>query len=63
MENKIKEAFKNIANANFEIKPKQIENENIGCKYCKFKDICYMKEDNIETLDKMDYKDFLKEGD
>lgn len=42
---KIKEAFTQILNANFEINPLEvIENGKkniIGCKYCDFKDICY----------------------
>lgn len=45
VDSKIKEAFTQILNANFEINPLEvIENGKkniIGCKYCNFKDICY----------------------
>lgn len=47
-EEKIKDAIKNILNGNFDINPKIIKDDNIGCKYCHFKDICYHKEkDNV----------------
>jgi len=47
-ESKIKEAVNDILNANFLINPKIIKDENVGCKYCHFKDICYHKEkDNV----------------
>ena len=62
-ERKIDEAFTNILDANFKINPKQIDNNNIGCKYCPYKDVCFKKEDDLVVLDKMDYKEFLKEGD
>ena len=45
-ENKIDEAITGICNADFKINPKQIEGKNIGCEYCKFKDICYVTENN-----------------
>ena len=60
---KIDEAFTGILDRDFAINPKIIDNENIGCKYCKYQDICFKKEDNNVYLDKMDYKEFLKEGD
>ena len=47
--NKIKEASNNIINGKFDINPKCIKSNNIGCTYCKFKDICYMKyEDTVK---------------
>ncbi|MBR3523161.1 MAG: PD-(D/E)XK nuclease family protein [Bacilli bacterium] len=59
---KINEAITNITNTNFAINPKQIDNENVSCKYCKYQDICFKKNDNLEYLTKKDYKEFLKEG-
>ena len=50
VESKIKEAALNILCAKFSINPKEINNENIGCKYCKYKSICYMKNDDIIKL-------------
>lgn len=37
----IDSARDNILKGNFEINPKQIGTERIGCNFCKFKDICY----------------------
>jgi ATP-dependent helicase/DNAse subunit B len=54
----------NILNANFIINPKKIGYEdNTGCKYCKFKDICFKKEEDHIILPKTDNIDYLKEGD
>ena len=62
-DDKVNEAFTKILDRDFSINPKIIDNENIGCKYCKYQDICFKNEDNNIYLDKMDYKEFLKEGD
>ena len=51
VESKIIEASEKVYNAEFNINPKQLKGKNIGCKYCKYKYICYMKHDNIEKLD------------
>lgn len=50
VEDKINEASKNILDANFDINPKEIANKNIGCAFCKYKDICYMKNKDIVKL-------------
>lgn len=41
---------KKICNAEFSISPKKIEKINYGCNLCKFKDICYHTNDDIEEL-------------
>ena len=33
------------------INPKVIDNVNVGCEYCNFKDICYVKEDDKVYLE------------
>ena len=54
-----------ILKADFSINPKSIagDKEIIGCKYCKFNDICNRKNEDIVNLKK--YKDFsfLEVGD
>lgn len=40
-----------INESEFTINPKKIGNSNEGCKYCEFKDICYMNNDNIVELE------------
>ena len=41
--NKIDETIDSILNSKFDINPKY-ENGNIGCEFCKYKDLCFMKE-------------------
>lgn len=55
IENKIKENAKDIENANFDINPKKQKEEIIGCKFCKFNDICFRKEEDIIKI--KEYKD------
>lgn len=40
---KIIETINNVLDAKFDINPKY-DNENIGCEFCKYKDLCFMKE-------------------
>ena len=51
---KIDETSTNILNANFDINPKKIKEENKGCTYCKYKDICYMRNEDIVVLAPID---------
>lgn len=48
---KIKAASKDILDAKFNINPKKIGDDVKGCKYCKYKDICYMKNEDIVELE------------
>lgn len=48
---KIEEAAKNICEGNFMINPKQIKFDNISCKYCKYKDLCFRTPDNTITIE------------
>ena len=43
----------------FDINPKRIDGELLGCNYCKFQDICYKTEKNIIDLEKNNSLDFL----
>ena len=43
--------YENIRKGNFNINPKVISNVNIGCEYCNFKDVCFVKEeDKVEIV-------------
>lgn len=46
VEEKIHFAAKNILNADFAINPKIIDGKNVGCEFCKYKDICFVKEED-----------------
>ena len=65
VDKKINEARDKILNADFSINPKYIDGdkETVGCSYCRYKDLCFRKNEDIICLDKNDSLDFLKEGD
>lgn len=54
VESKVKEARDKILNTDFDINPKEMDDKNIGCKFCKYKDICYMTSRDIVKLKKID---------
>ena len=56
---KIEESIEEISNANFSINPKRIGMDNLGCKYCNYKDICFMTEKNIINLKEYKNMEFL----
>lgn len=59
VDSNINDAVNNIINVDFDINPKKIGFDLIGCKYCKYKDICYRKEEDIVNLEEQNYQDFL----
>lgn len=61
-ENKIKTSKDNIMSAKFNINPKVINDEEVACKYCTYKDICYVKDKDKVLLPKVDNLDFLEEN-
>lgn len=58
-EDKIKEASRDIMSAKFDINPKRIGINNVGCEFCSFKDICYRKEKDIVNLKEYKNMEFL----
>ena len=61
VDKKIDEASNNILNNKFDINPKYIGGKNISCEFCKYKDICYMKNNDIVYLNEDKDLEFLKE--
>ena len=59
VDKKIDEAIDEIISADFEIDPKRIDNKNIGCEFCNFKDICYVDEKDYKNLISHKDLDFL----
>ncbi len=43
-ENNILNAAKNIIDGKFDISPKIVNNKNISCQYCNYKDVCFYKD-------------------
>ena len=63
--NKIEEAVKNIYSGKFDINPKKFDTDKDvkGCSFCKYKDICFRRNENIQELTKLNDLSFLKDGD
>lgn len=59
VDNKIEEASNNIINNKFDIDPKSINGKNVSCVFCKYKDICYMKEEDVKKLKEYKELEFL----
>ena len=58
-EDKIDEAIDNIIDAKFDINPKKIGMNNVGCEFCEFRDICFMKEEMLVNLKEYKNMEFL----
>ena len=58
-ENNINATIDNVLNANFKIEPKRIDNKNISCQFCPFKDLCFVKENDIKDLTNTKFKDII----
>ncbi len=54
VDSKITIARDQILDTNFVINPKKIDNKNIGCEYCEFRDVCFRKENDIVILESGD---------
>lgn len=60
-EKNIDDAIDKILNGEFAINPKKIGYEkDVGCMYCKFRDICNRKEENYQVLEDIKTLDFLR---
>lgn len=59
IDNVIEENITDILDCKFDINPKKIGMENVGCKYCKYKDICYVKNEDIVELKEYSDLSFL----
>lgn len=54
-------AIDGILDADFNINPKRINQTNLGCEFCSYRDLCYMNEKNIVNLTEHTNLDFLGE--
>ena len=59
VDNKINEVVSNVENANFKISPIRIDNKLIGCEFCKFKDLCFRKEEDIKDVQNKPFKEIV----
>ena len=59
VDKKIDESIDNIIEGKFDINPKKIKNETT-CSFCPYKEICYLKEEDIVELEEVKDLEFLK---
>ncbi len=59
VDRKILEASKDILEAKFDINPKEIGGKMKGCAFCRFKDICFVKNKDILKLKSVKREEFL----
>lgn len=57
----IENARDNIIDAKFDINPKQIGSDRVGCDFCKFRDICYKTNNDFVKLEVNKSLDFLND--
>ena len=50
---KIDEVTNSILSGDFSINPKRIGKELVGCSFCKYRDLCFMKEKDIVNLEEV----------
>ena len=50
-----------LYNVNFDINPKRINGELVGCQFCNFKDVCFRKEEDIVDLEYTKLEDILSD--
>lgn len=48
-----------ILDGDFQINPKVYALKNVSCEFCSFKDLCFMKESDLEYLEKVEDLSFL----
>lgn len=58
---KIEEAAHRISNANFEINPKKIGTQLVGCEFCTYHDLCFQSPRDIIYLKEYKNLEFLEE--
>ena len=61
VDEKIDEVVESIDNVNFDINPKRINGELVGCQFCNFKDVCFRKEEDIVDLEYTKLEDILSD--
>lgn len=60
--NVIDENVESIINADFTIDPKVIDGDNVSCRYCEFKDICFKKEKDLVYINRENDSEEEKDG-
>lgn len=59
VDERINEVVEAIWKGDFPINPKRVKGELIGCEFCKYKEICYRREEDIVDLEYKTREDIL----
>lgn len=59
VDEKIKEAFDSIIQADFAINPKKIGSSNVSCQYCPYSNICYIDKGKIKRIKKIEFAELV----
>lgn len=51
-DNLIEETIKSILEADFAINPKIIDGDNVSCKFCEYRDICFRREKDLNYINR-----------
>ena len=60
---KMTEAANSILDNKFDINPKKIDKDDIGCEFCSYRDICFKKENDYVELKKYNNLEFIRGDD
>ncbi len=55
----VKSSANKILDGDFSINPKKINDDNVGCMYCNYKDLCYLKEEDVVEINNTKIEDIL----
>ena len=63
VEKNINKVINAVEKADFKINPKRLNNQLISCQYCKYKDLCYYREEDITILYPKTFKEIVGDND
>lgn len=56
---KVDECINSLYEGNFDINPKRIDDKNYGCEFCKFRDLCFRKEEDFVNLKNVSFDEIV----
>lgn len=59
VEQNVEKVIKAVEKTDFKINPKRLKNELISCRFCKYQDLCFYKEEDITDLKQKTLKEIV----
>ena len=63
VDNNIEKVIKSVEESDFKINPKRLKQDNISCKYCNYKDLCFYEEEDLTTLKQKPFNQIVGDKD